>query len=204
MGISYFCDHHHSHGAVLIRVSTHFLSREPGRLRLPCGGVTHVRDFLSTAAAGRARTYQTARHRAVFPLRSRSPEAPHRRRCAVVSGERRPPPGSASTRPHRRSTVGGVDAIQVLGFLVGASAGLFLLITLLVVLPGRARRNAARTTSVGVVWFGGPFRSERSESAGAPMPVDGDDLRSRASQVDWVSLAELSEPGGVGGASAGW
>ncbi|WP_406312994.1 hypothetical protein OHA77_31425 [Streptosporangium sp. NBC_01639] len=98
-----------------------------------------------------------------------------------------------------------MDAIQVLGFLVGASAGLFLLITLLVVLPGRARRNAARTTSVGVVWFGGPFRSERSESAGAPMPVDGDDLRSRESQVDWVSLAELSEPGRhVGGASAGW
>ncbi|GAA4227747.1 hypothetical protein FHR32_000740 [Streptosporangium album] len=98
-----------------------------------------------------------------------------------------------------------MDAIQVLGFLIGVSASLFLIITLLVTLPGKVRRNAARTTSACAVWFGGPFHSERGEGTCAPLPADGDDFRARASQVDWVSLAELSEPGRhVGGASAGW
>ncbi|MFJ2033436.1 hypothetical protein [Streptosporangium sp. NPDC087985] len=96
-----------------------------------------------------------------------------------------------------------MDAIQVLGFLIGASTGLFLIIALLVTLPGRVRRNAPRTSSASAMWFGGPFRSERGGDG--PAPVDGPVSRTRASQVDWVSLAELSEPGRrVGGASAGW
>ncbi|WP_433242324.1 hypothetical protein ACQPYK_37865 [Streptosporangium sp. CA-135522] len=96
-----------------------------------------------------------------------------------------------------------MDALQVLGFLVGASASLFLLIALLVTLPGKVRESTAHTTSAGAVWFGGPFRSDRDGSA--PGLVLVDEQAARAPRIDWVSLAELSEPGrGVGGASARW
>jgi hypothetical protein len=92
------------------------------------------------------------------------------------------------------------SAIQVFGFLVGVSGGLFLLIALLVALPDRLRKNAARATSAGAMWFGGPLRSERGVSTSGlvlkeqPVP-----------EVDWVMLAETAEPGRhVGGASAMW
>ncbi|MDP9850140.1 hypothetical protein [Streptosporangium lutulentum] len=92
------------------------------------------------------------------------------------------------------------SAIEVFGFLVGVSGGLFLIIALLVTLPGRVRRRAARTTSAGAMWFGGPFRSEHGvDTSGlvlkeCPVP-----------EVDWVMLAETAEPGRhVGGASSMW
>ncbi|MFF5210691.1 hypothetical protein [Streptosporangium sp. NPDC000396] len=96
------------------------------------------------------------------------------------------------------------SAIQVLGFLIGVSAGLFLLITLLVMLPGRVRASAAQSTSAGAVWFGGPLRSEYGVSVSGLVLVD-QEASAREPRVDWVSLAEISEPGrGLGGASAGW
>ncbi|MGV9773758.1 hypothetical protein [Streptosporangium sp. NPDC003464] len=96
-----------------------------------------------------------------------------------------------------------MDAIRVLGFLVGASAGLFLFITLLVMLPGRMRARAARTTSAGAVWFGGPHGGEQGGVAPGPVLVGRG--APREPRVDWVSLAELAEPGRhVGGASARW
>lgn len=95
------------------------------------------------------------------------------------------------------------SAIQVFGFLIGVSGGLFLLIALLVTLPGRVRENAARTTSAGAVWFGGPSRSEQGVSASGLVLTER--RRSWAPEVDWVSLAEVSEPGRhVGGASEAW
>ncbi|MEU7983713.1 hypothetical protein ACFV0L_33275 [Streptosporangium canum] len=98
-----------------------------------------------------------------------------------------------------------MDAIQVLGSLIGSSAVLFLLITLLVTLPGKVRASASRTTSAGAVWFGGPSGSERGGSPSGPVLVDQGAPRMRVPGVDWVSLAELSEPGRyAGGASARW
>ncbi|GAA3085479.1 hypothetical protein [Streptosporangium carneum] len=98
-----------------------------------------------------------------------------------------------------------MDAIQVLAVLFGASAGLFLLISALVVLPGRLRASAARATSAGAVWFGGPSRSERDAGVSGPVLVDPPPPAERAPRVDWVALAEVSEPGRrVGGASARW
>ncbi|MEV7011293.1 hypothetical protein [Streptosporangium sp. NPDC051022] len=98
-----------------------------------------------------------------------------------------------------------MDAIQVSEFLIGASAGLFLLISALVVLPGRLRASAARATSAGAVWFGGPFHSERGVDVSDLVLVDPPSPGARAPEVDWVSLAEISEPGRrVGGASARW
>ncbi len=97
-----------------------------------------------------------------------------------------------------------MDAIQVFEFLIGASAGLFLLISALVVLPGKVRASAVRATSAGAVWFGGPSRSERETGSTGLVLVDPPPVQ-RALQVDWVALAEISEPGRrVGGASARW
>jgi hypothetical protein len=92
------------------------------------------------------------------------------------------------------------SAIQVFGFLIGASGGLFLLIALLVALPGRLRKNAARTTSAGAMWFGGPFHSEHGVNTSGLVLTE-----SRTPEVDWVMLAETAEPGRyVGGASSVW
>ncbi|GHH66459.1 hypothetical protein GCM10017673_11970 [Streptosporangium violaceochromogenes] len=96
-----------------------------------------------------------------------------------------------------------MDAIQVFGLLIGVSTGLFLAITALVLLPGRMRASA-RGTAADAVWFGGPFRSEQGAGASGLVLVDRP-LPERTFQVDWVALAEISEPGRrVGGASVRW
>ncbi|MEV8632602.1 hypothetical protein AB0395_13185 [Streptosporangium sp. NPDC051023] len=98
-----------------------------------------------------------------------------------------------------------MNGIQVLELLIGASAGLFLLISAVVVLPGRMRAGAARTVSADAVWFGGPFRCEREASVSDQVLVGRPAVSEPAPQVDWVALAELAEPGRrVGGASARW
>ncbi|MBB4920240.1 hypothetical protein [Streptosporangium saharense] len=98
-----------------------------------------------------------------------------------------------------------MDAIQVLELLFGASGGLFLIISALVLLPGRMRASAARGTSAAAVWFGGPFRSEREVPAPSQVLVDPAPSHALTPQVDWVDLARVSEPGRrVGGASAAW
>jgi hypothetical protein len=109
--------------------------------------------------------------------------------------------GRSRRLPRRGLTVDGVNsAVQVFGFLIGVSGGLFLLIALLVALPDRVRRRAARTTSAGAMWFGGPLRSERGVSASTLVLKE-----QSAPEVDWVRLAETAEPGRrVGGASAMW
>ncbi|WP_329429108.1 hypothetical protein OG339_08755 [Streptosporangium sp. NBC_01495] len=97
------------------------------------------------------------------------------------------------------------SAIEVFGFLVGVSGGLFVLITLLVTMPGRMRDKAARSTSAGAVWLGGPFGSERGITDSVLVLTERRPVRPPAPEIDWVSLAETSEPGRhTGGASAAW
>lgn len=97
-----------------------------------------------------------------------------------------------------------MDAIQVFGFLIGASAGLFLLIVALVTLPARVRAGAVRSPSAGAVWFGGPHRSERCASGGGLVLVDRP-VHPLTPEVDWAALAEISEPGRhLGGGAARW
>ncbi|MBB2910927.1 hypothetical protein FHS43_002192 [Streptosporangium becharense] len=97
------------------------------------------------------------------------------------------------------------SAIQVFGFLIGVSGGLFLLITLIVTLPGRVRESAARHTSEGAMWIGGPFRSEHGVSLRVLVLTERPAPPASAPAVDWISLAEVSEPGRhTGGASATW
>ncbi|MGW0589753.1 hypothetical protein [Streptosporangium sp. NPDC002607] len=97
------------------------------------------------------------------------------------------------------------SAIEVLGFLIGVSGGLFLLIVLLVTMPGRMRDRAARSTSAGAVWLGGPFGSERGVSDAVLVLTERPPSLPAAPEADWVSLAETAEPGRhTGGASAAW
>jgi|GEM_PF-5865326 len=97
------------------------------------------------------------------------------------------------------------SAIGVFGFLIGVSGGLFLLIALLVTMPGRMRARAARSTSAGAVWVGGPFGSERGITDSVLLLTERRPARTSAPEVDWVSLAVTSEPGRrIGGASAAW
>ncbi|GAA4209865.1 hypothetical protein GCM10022252_76910 [Streptosporangium oxazolinicum] len=97
------------------------------------------------------------------------------------------------------------SAIEVFGFLVGVSGGLFVLIVLLVTMPGRMRDHAARSTSAGAVWLGGPLGSERGITDSVLVLTERRPARPPAPEVDWVSLAETSEPGRhTGGASAAW
>ncbi|GAA2900078.1 hypothetical protein GCM10010517_65650 [Streptosporangium fragile] len=97
------------------------------------------------------------------------------------------------------------SAIEVFAFLIGVSGGLFLLIALIVTLPGRVRDKAARTTSAGAMWIGGPFRSERGVSLRVLVLTERPAPPVPAPEVDWVSLAEVAEPGRrTGGASATW
>ncbi|MFF3440071.1 hypothetical protein [Streptosporangium sp. NPDC002721] len=97
------------------------------------------------------------------------------------------------------------SAIEVFGFLVGVSGGLFLLIALLVTMPGRMRDRAARGTSAGAVWLGGPSGSERGITDSVLVLTERRPAGPSAPEVDWVALAETSEPGRhVGGASAAW
>jgi hypothetical protein len=111
---------------------------------------------------------------------------------------------SAWTGPPRRDTFHHVDsAIEVLGFLIGVSAGLFILITLAVVLPGRGRRSAVTPSSVA--WFGGPGGSEHGVSSSVLALIDDRPGWVTVPETDWPALAEAAEPGRrTGGASAGW
>jgi hypothetical protein len=97
------------------------------------------------------------------------------------------------------------SAIEVCGFLIGVSGGLFLLITLLVTMPGRMRDRAARGTSAGAVWLGGPHGSERGITGSVLVLTSRSPSGRAAPETDWVALAETSEPGRhTGGASAAW
>ncbi|MER6831423.1 hypothetical protein ABT352_35900 [Streptosporangium sp. NPDC000563] len=97
------------------------------------------------------------------------------------------------------------SAIEVFGFLVAVSGGLFLLIALLVTMPGRMRDRAARSTSAGAVWLGGPHGSERGITDSVLVLTERRPARAPAPEIDWVSLAVTSEPGRhTGGASAAW
>ncbi|MFI6908940.1 hypothetical protein ACIBKY_47290 [Nonomuraea sp. NPDC050394] len=94
------------------------------------------------------------------------------------------------------------SAWQILGFLIGASLGIFVLISLLVLAPGR---GSARRAAEGPVWLGGPSRSESGVSTSDLVLADRAAHWARTPDVDWVSAAETAEPGrNIGGATAGW
>ncbi|MGW0803604.1 hypothetical protein [Nonomuraea sp. NPDC002799] len=94
------------------------------------------------------------------------------------------------------------SAIEILLFLIGVSLGLFVLISLMVMLPGR---GAQRRIESGPVWLGGPFRSERGVSTSGLVLADRVAHWADIPEHDWVVTAETAEPGSrVGGASAGW
>lgn len=93
-------------------------------------------------------------------------------------------------------------ALEILLFLIGMSLGLFVLISLLVLLPGR---GAARRAEAGPVWIGGPGRTDRGVRATGMVLVDRPLHWAPPGAADWVAAAETAEPGRwVGGASAGW
>ncbi|MFF4622419.1 hypothetical protein [Nonomuraea jabiensis] len=94
------------------------------------------------------------------------------------------------------------SAGEILLFLIGVSFGLFILISLLVMLPGR---SAQRRVEPGPVWLGGPSRSERGVSTSELVLADRGARWADVPEHDWVAAAETAEPGGhLGGASAGW
>ncbi|MGP3936731.1 hypothetical protein [Nonomuraea sp. KM88] len=94
------------------------------------------------------------------------------------------------------------SAAEILLLLIGVSMGLFVLISLLVMVPGRAPR---RREGSWPVWVGGPSRSERGVSTSALVLADRVAHWADVPEHDWVAAAETAEPGRrVGGASAGW
>ncbi|MFG1945539.1 hypothetical protein [Nonomuraea sp. NPDC048826] len=94
------------------------------------------------------------------------------------------------------------SALEILLFLIGVSLGLFVLISLLVFIPGR---GAARKAEAGPVWIGGPGRTDRGVSTSGLVLVDRPPRWAPPGEIDWVAAAETAEPGRrVGGASAGW
>lgn len=97
----------------------------------------------------------------------------------------------------------GVDsALEILAFLLGVSLGLFVLISLAVLVPGR---GSARRMETGPVWLGGPSGSEHGVSTSGLVLADRVAHWAPAPETDWVAMAETAEPGRrVGGASAGW
>lgn len=95
------------------------------------------------------------------------------------------------------------SALEILGFLVGTSFGLFLLISLLVLMPGRGGDGDG--PAAGEVWLGGPSRSEHGVSTAGLVLADRRAPWATVPEVDWIAAAETAEPGArVGGASAGW
>ncbi|MBF8188099.1 hypothetical protein ITP53_20650 [Nonomuraea sp. K274] len=94
------------------------------------------------------------------------------------------------------------SATEILLQLLGVSLGLFVLISLLVMVPGRGGR---RRVESGPVWLGGPSRSERGVSTSDLVLADRVAPWADVPEHDWVAAAETAEPGGsTGGASAGW
>jgi hypothetical protein len=95
------------------------------------------------------------------------------------------------------------SAGEILLFLFGVSMGLFVVISLLVMLPGRG--GGPRRAEAGPVWLGGPSGSERGVSTSGLVLADRVAHWAKTSEADWVAAAETAEPGRhVGGASAGW
>ncbi|NUR89321.1 MAG: hypothetical protein HOY71_35000 [Nonomuraea sp.] len=91
---------------------------------------------------------------------------------------------------------------MILGALAGTSLGIFIVISLLVLLPGR---GTARRSEADPVWLGGPSRSEHGVSTSGLVLADRVAHWAPAPENDWVAAAETAEPGRrVGGASAGW
>ncbi|MEV1172795.1 hypothetical protein [Nonomuraea sp. NPDC049784] len=94
------------------------------------------------------------------------------------------------------------SAGEILLFLIGVSLGLFVVISLLVMLPGR---GIQRRIESGPVWLGGPSRSERGVSTSELVLADRVAHWADVPEHDWVAAAETAEPSRqVGGASAGW
>ncbi|WP_188192288.1 hypothetical protein [Nonomuraea sp. SYSU D8015] len=95
------------------------------------------------------------------------------------------------------------SAAEILLSLFGISMGLFVLISLLVMVPGRG--GVRRRIESGPVWFGGPSGSERGVSTSELVLAERVAHWTSVPEVDWVAAAETAEPGRhVGGASAGW
>ncbi|MBO3750983.1 hypothetical protein J5X84_33340 [Streptosporangiaceae bacterium NEAU-GS5] len=95
------------------------------------------------------------------------------------------------------------SAIGILAFLVGVSAGLFVLVALVVMLP----KNSwpAESIASDVIWFGGPSGSEHGVSSISQVLTGEQAHWAPGANVDWPQLADMSEPGRhLGGASAGW
>ncbi|GAA4103867.1 hypothetical protein [Nonomuraea soli] len=94
------------------------------------------------------------------------------------------------------------SALEILGFLIGTSVGLFLLISLIVLVPGRGTDKKAAS---GVVWLGGPERSEYGVSTSGLVLADRPAHWAPPPRSDWPEVAQVAEPGRhIGGASAGW
>ncbi|MCK2217951.1 hypothetical protein MF672_029780 [Actinomadura sp. ATCC 31491] len=94
------------------------------------------------------------------------------------------------------------SAAEILLFLIGVSMGLFVLISLLVMVPGR---GAQRRVGSGPVWLGGPHGSERGVSTSGLVLAERAAHWGAVPDNDWVAAAETAEPSRhVGGASAGW
>ncbi|RSN09518.1 hypothetical protein DMB42_19725 [Nonomuraea sp. WAC 01424] len=82
--------------------------------------------------------------------------------------------------------------------------GLFVLISLLVMVPGRGRAVRAEP---GPVWLGGPSGSEHGVSTSGLVLTGGAAPWATVPERDWVAEAEAetAEPDRhLGGASAGW
>ncbi|MFI9596568.1 hypothetical protein [Nonomuraea sp. NPDC052265] len=94
------------------------------------------------------------------------------------------------------------SAAESLLFVIGVSLGLFVLISLLVMVPGHGSSRAAEP---GPVWLGGPSGSEHGLSTSGLVLADGPAPWAQAPEHDWVASAATAEPDGrLGGASAGW
>lgn len=94
------------------------------------------------------------------------------------------------------------SALEILAFLLGVSLGLFVLISLMVMVPGR---GSTRRTETGPVWLGGPSGSEHGVSTSGLVLADQVARWAPVPESDWVAMAATAEPGRrVGGASAGW
>ncbi|MFI7465554.1 hypothetical protein [Nonomuraea sp. NPDC049646] len=82
--------------------------------------------------------------------------------------------------------------------------GLFVLISLLVMVPGR---GSSRVVEPGPVWLGGPGGSEHGVSTSARVLADGAAPWARPPAPDWAAsaMAATADPADrLGGASAGW
>ncbi|MEU8323316.1 hypothetical protein AB0C33_33565 [Nonomuraea sp. NPDC048881] len=94
------------------------------------------------------------------------------------------------------------SAAESLLFLIGVSLGLFVLISLLVMVPGR---GSSRVAEPGPVWLGGPSGSEHGVSTSTRVLADGAAPWARTPEPDWAAAAMAVEPDEhLGGASAGW